>query len=92
MTSGNDLASEGGFSQDIYTSVVVEKSVFLGYSSVMGEGCSDSCIPEFSLSGRFFDLSVYEVGRGHHECSEMFCLEDDDVVIIFLALVVVIAA
>ncbi len=58
----------------------------------MSEGGGDASVPELFLSGDFFDLSMYRVGRWHDECSKMRWLEDDDVMIILLALVVVITS
>ncbi len=45
VTSGNDLALEGGFLGNIDSSVVVEHPFLSGYSSVMGEGRGDAGIP-----------------------------------------------
>ncbi len=36
VTLGNDLASKGGFSWDVYSFVIVKESSFLGYPTVVG--------------------------------------------------------
>ncbi len=59
MTSGNDLASERGFSWDIDSSVIVEHPFLSGDSSVVSEGGSDACIPQLFLSRDFFYSSMY---------------------------------
>ncbi len=58
----------------------------------MGQRGGDADVPKLFLPGDFFDLSVYGVGGGHYQHSEMLCLEDDNVIVILLALVVVIVA
>ncbi len=92
MASGNDLASKGGFSWDVHSSIVVEEAVLFGDASVVSEGGGDADIPKLFLSGYFFDLSMHQVGGWHDECSEVRWLEDDDVVVISLSLVVVVVS
>ncbi len=58
----------------------------------MSEGGGNADVPEFLLSSCFLDLLVYRVGCGHDECSEVFGLKDDYVVVIFLSLVMVIVS
>ncbi len=58
----------------------------------MSEGGGDSSVPELFLSGYFFDLSVNGVGGWHDERSEVHGLEYDDIAIVLLALIVVIAS
>ncbi len=45
VTSENDFSSEGGFSWDVDSSVVVEQPFLSGYSLVVSEGSGDSCVP-----------------------------------------------
>ncbi len=59
VTSGNDLALEGGFSGNVDSSIVMEHPFLSGYPSVVSEGGGDAGIPELFLSGYFFNLSVY---------------------------------
>ncbi len=92
MTSGNDLASQRGFSWYVYPSVVVKESSFSWYPSIMREGGCDAYIPELFLLGCFFNLSVNGIGRGHDESSEVFGLKHYDIVIILLALIVVVVS
>ncbi len=92
MASGNDLSSERCFSQNIDSSIVIEKPFLSGYSSVMSEGGGDADVPELFLSGDFFDLSMYGVGGGHYQRSEVFCLEDDNVIVVLLALIVIVTS
>ncbi len=92
MTPGDDLASQGGFSGDVHASVIVEESSLMGYSSFVREGGGDASIPELFLSGDFFNLSGDGVSGGHYESPEVFCLEDDDIVVVLLPLVVVLAS
>ncbi len=58
----------------------------------MSEGRGNADVPQFLLSCDFFDLLVYGVGGWHNQCSEVFCLKDDDVVIVLPSLVVVVAS
>ncbi len=55
-------------------SVIVEASILLGYSSVVSEGGGNAYVPKLFLSGGFFNLSVYCIGGGHNEHSEVFSL------------------
>ncbi len=57
----------------------------------MGEGSLYSLVPELFLSSGVLDFHVYFIGGGHNECPEMSWLEDDDVVVVLFALVVVVA-
>ncbi len=58
----------------------------------MGKGSCNSCIPKLLLLCHFFNSSVYVINGGHDKGSEVLCLEDDNIVIIPLALVVVIVS
>ncbi len=92
VTSGDDLALEGGFSWNVYSSVVVEETIPLGDTSVVSEGGCNSCVPQLFLLGGFLDLSMCRVGGWHDERSEVFCLEDNNVIVILFALVMVVTS
>ncbi len=92
MTPGNDLASQRGFSWDINSSVIMKEAAFLGDASVVSKGGGDANVPELLLSGSFLDLSVYCVSRRHDERSKVCRLKNGDVMVIFLALVMVVAS
>ncbi len=91
MTLGDDFSSERGLSWDVYSSVIVQESFLAGYFSIVREGGCNACVPKFFLSGDFLNLSVYRVGGGHYECPEVLCLEDNNIIIISLPLVMVVA-
>ncbi len=56
----------------------------------MIEGGGNASVPKLFLSGDFFDVSMYGVGRWHYECSEVCWLEDNDVIVVVHSLVVVV--
>ncbi len=58
----------------------------------MVEGRSNSFFPPFFLSHYFFDLSECFIGSGHEERPEVEGLKDDDVVVVFLPLVVIVSS
>ncbi len=58
----------------------------------MSERGGNASVPQLLLSGYFFDLSVRPVGCRHDECPEVCWLEEDDVVIVFFALVMIVAS
>ncbi len=92
MELGDDFASECVMMRDIDASIVLQKSSFPRDSSFVHERGFDPLIPQLFLSSGFLDLHMYFVGRGHDERPEMRGLEDNDVSVVVLALVVVIAA
>ncbi len=61
-------------------------------ASFMVERCGNAFIPQFLKSGGFFDLLMYFVHRGHDECSEVCQLENDDIVVVLLSLVMIVAS
>ncbi len=91
MALRNDLTLEGGFSGDVNASVVLQEPAFVGDSSFVIEGSFDPLIPQFLLSSGILNFGMYFVGRGHYECPEMCGLEDDNVPVVILSLVVVVA-
>ncbi len=78
--------------QDVDASVVLQESSFARDSSFVSEGGLDTFVPQLFLSSGFLDLCVYFVGRGHDERPEMRGLKNDDVSVVVLSLVVIIAA
>lgn len=56
----------------------------------MVEGIGDSFVPQFLLSRGFSDALMYFQGGWHDEGSEVCWLENDDVIIVLLALVMVV--
>ncbi len=58
----------------------------------MGEGGGNASVPEFFLSGYFLDLLVDEAGGWHYQHPEVCRLKDDDIVIVLLPLIVVVAS
>ncbi len=77
---------------DVDASIVLQESPFAGDSSFMSERGFDTFIPKLLLSSGFLDLRMNFVGHGHNECLEVRGLEDDDVTVIILSLVMVVAA
>ncbi len=58
----------------------------------MTEGGGNAFVPQLLLSGSFLNPLGDLICRWHDECMEVFRLENDNVVVIFLALVVVIVS
>ncbi len=92
MELGDDFASERVMTRDIDASVVLQKSSFPRDSLFVRKRGFDPLIPQLFLSSGFLDLRMYFVGHGHDERPEMCDLEDNDVSVVVLALVVVVAA
>ncbi len=90
VTVRNDFASQRGFLRNVDMSVILQKSSFMGDPLFMIEGCGNSFIPQFLLSGGFFYFLKRFTGHGHNESPEVERLEDDNVIIILLALIMVI--
>ncbi|SJK99890.1 uncharacterized protein ARMOST_03201 [Armillaria ostoyae] len=87
----NDLSVEGIMMGYVDSSTVMEDPLIKGNPSLMFKGASNALIPEFSLSGCVFDLSMDFSSGGHDESLEVFGLQDDYIVAVILALVMVIS-
>ncbi len=88
---GDDLASKRGFAWDVDASVVLQESSFTRHSSLVVEGGFDPLIPQFLLSSGVLDFGMYFIGRGHNKCLEMRRLKDNDISIVILPLIMVVA-
>lgn len=45
MALGNDFSPKGGLSGDVDLSIILEKSTFMEYPSLIVEGCGNALIP-----------------------------------------------
>ncbi len=90
MALGNDFASKRGFPGDIDMSIVLEESSLMGDPSFMIQGHSNTFVSQFFLSCKFFNSLVNFVGHRQDESVEMRSLKDNNVIIVFFALVMVI--
>ncbi len=91
MELGDDLTSERMMARYVNVSIVLQESSFTRDSSFVGKGCLYPFVPQFFLSSGFLDLRMCFVSCGHNECPEVSGSKDDDVSVVILALIVIIA-
>ena len=75
---------------DIELSIIYKESMLFCNTSLAGKGIGNSLVPELLLAKGIFDPFMNLHVHGHDKGMEVLRLEDNDIVIILLALVMVV--
>ena len=89
VTTGNDLSSYRLVSGNVNSFVVDQESVFFRDSAFVVKGVCDSLVPLGVIASCTLDAFERFVEGRHHECLEVFGLEDDDLLVVVLSLIMV---